>query len=85
MSEEKADRLNDRHEGKRHADRAGCACIFQLGDEEGICHIVKAGDEHTDDGGRGKPADELFRRLRRHAALFFLLFLGIGFHAMRHL
>ena len=39
--------LNDRHQAENDADRTACARI-DLSDKVGVCHVIKAGYEHTD-------------------------------------
>ena len=61
LTEEKADRLNERHQRKHHADRAGRARA-EPADKEGVRHVVDRGDEHADDGRHGHFADQRLDR-----------------------
>ena len=47
----KTHRLNDRHQGKNHADGGGGAGVVKAGNKVGVCHVVYRRDDHADGGG----------------------------------
>ena len=67
VAQHEAEGLNDGHQAGHDAHRARRAG-GQLAHKEGVGQIVDAGDEHTQDGGRGEAEDEL-----RHGGLGHLL------------
>ena len=86
VAQHKAQRLDDGHQAGNDTHRAGSAG----GDapyKKGIGQIVDAGDEHTQDGGRGEAEDELRHRglghlLELERTARGLIGLGRGMHGL---
>ena len=76
VAEEEAHGLNHGHHGEDHAHRTGGGVAFQQTHEEGVRHIVKRGDQHTDDAGDRHAADGAahggFRQFLELFRLFFV-------------
>ena len=86
MAQHEAEGLNDGHEAGHDAHRARRAG-GQLAHKEGVGQIVDAGDEHTQDGGRGEAEDELRHRgpghlLELERTARGLIGLGRGMHGL---
>ena len=63
MSEEKAHRLDHRHQGEHHPHRAGGAVAVELAHKIGIHHVIAGRHHHADDGGRRHFAHQMAHRL----------------------
>lgn len=75
MAEEKANSLNDGHQGKDHAHSAGGGIAFQHPYEEGIGHVIKGRHQHTDDAGRRQPENQGVDWSFGHQTKFLFLFI----------
>ena len=67
-AEGEADRLEDRHQRKDDSDRAARAGA-ELGDEIGVCGVVKRRDQHADYRRNGERNNERPDRSLRHARM----------------
>ena len=77
VAQHKTQSLDDSHQAGNNADRTGRAG-GDLTDEEGIRQIVDAGDEHTQDGGRGETQDQFWdRRLGHFSELLVAAVIGV--------
>ena len=79
MSEKEAGRLNQRHDGKRYADRSGGLGV-QLPDKHRIRHIIERSDQHTDDCWDRHLPDQLRNRCSRQILHLFILGKVFEFH-----
>ena len=73
VAEEEADGLDNRHQGKHNANRAGGTVAFQHTDKECIRHVVESRYQHTDNAWRSHAADQGANGRFGHQAIFFLL------------
>ena len=73
VTEEKADGLDNSHQGKDHAHSAGSGIAVQFSHEKCIRHIVKGSDQHTDDAGKSQLADQSAYGFLCHFVEFLLL------------
>lgn len=71
MSAEKAESLNDGHDGKGDTHGCGRLCI-DFPDKIGVGHDIERGDQHTDDGRNSQSTDEAWHRCRGHEGIFIL-------------
>ena len=71
LTEEKAQGLDDGHDGEADTHRAGCGGGDHA-DEEGIGHVINRRDEHGDDGGHRQTANEPLHGSRGHLDELFL-------------
>ena len=65
LTEEKADRLDKRHERKHDTDRAGRART-EPPDKKSVGHVVNGCDQHADDGRDGHFTDQRLDRRLSH-------------------
>ena len=74
VAEEEAHGLNDGHQGKDYTHGTGGAGVFQHTHKKRVRHIVKGGDQHTDDAWSRQTADQTAHRRFRHLVEFLRLF-----------
>ena len=74
MSEEKTHSLNDGHQREDHTYRTGGRSVIEHTHKEGIGHVVKRSDQHTDDARKCQLADQFWHRRLSHPLKFQFLF-----------
>ena len=77
MSEHESEGVDDGHQRKYHAGRAADAGS-ELADKKGVCHVVDAGHQHADCGGKPQPQNQLVNRCFCHFVILFLC--TVSFH-----
>ena len=82
VSKHKSKGVDDRHERKYHA--GGTADTgSELADKEGVGHVVDAGHQHADGGGKSQPKHQPGNRRFCHFVILFLC--TVSFHIVCNL
>ena len=82
MSEHESEGVDDGHQRKYHAGRAADAGS-KLADKKGVCHVVDAGHQHADGGGKPQTQNQLVNRCFCHFVILFLC--TVSFHIVCNL